>query len=126
MKKIYINITEYANKYGLSLAQAHKEIQPFLFSLGYNWASPIYKKVSLCHAEYLELHMEKEWTITQCSSDSFVEDDYDYKWEIERTVTLRYTHHYIEHTQEIEYVEFNGKQYEKTKLEQALKLIEGD
>ena len=127
MKKIYINITEYANKYGLSLVQAHEEVQPFLFGLGYNWESPSYnKKVVLWFADYLELHMEKDWTITQCSSDSFVEDDYDYKWEIERTVTLRYLHRFIEHAQEIEYVEFNGKQYEKAKLEQALKLIEGD
>jgi hypothetical protein len=125
MKKVYINVTKYANENALTLEQAHKEIQPFLFSLGYNWKCLTYnKKVSLCYAEYLELHMEEDWAITQCSSESFTETDYDYNWELERKVSLRYVHRAI--TSAKEYVEFNGKQYEKAKLEQALKLIEGD
>lgn len=125
MKKVYINVTKYANEHNLSLAQAHNEIQPFLFNLGYNWACKGYHdKVVLTFAEYLEMHMEKDWVITKCSSDSFTESDYDYEWEIKRKVNLSYVHRAI--TSVKEYVEFNGKQYEKTKLEQALKLIEGD
>ena len=96
-----------------------------MFNLGYNWACKGYHdKVVLTFAEYLEMHMEKDWVITKCSSDSFTESDYDYEWEIKRKVNLSYVHRAI--TSVKEYVEFNGKQYEKTKLEQALKLIEGD
>jgi hypothetical protein len=125
MKKVYINVAKYANENALTLEQAHNEIQPFLFALGYNWACKGYhNKVVLTYAEYLEMHMEKDWVITQCSSDSFTESDYDYEWELKRKVNLSYVHRAI--TSVKEYVEFNGKQYEKTKLEQALKLIEGD
>ena len=125
MKKVYINVTKYANEHHLSLDQAHNEIQPFLFALGYNWACKGYhNKVILTYVEYLEMHMDKDWVITQCSSDSFTESDYDYEWELKRKVNLSYVHRAI--TSAKEYVEFNGKQYEKAKLEQALKLIEGD
>jgi len=123
MKKVYINITKYANEHNLSLEQAHNEIQPFLFNLGCNWACKGYhNKVVLTYAEYLEMHMEKDWVITQCSSDSFTESDYDYEWELKRKVNLIYVHRAI--TSAKEYVEFNGRQYDKQKLEQALKLLE--
>jgi len=125
MKKVYINVAKYANEHNLSLDQAHNEIQPFLFALGYNWACKGYhNKVILTYVEYLEMHMDKDWVITRCSSDSFTESDYDYEWELKRKVNLSYVHRAI--TSAKEYVEFNGKQYEKAKLEQALKLIEGD
>lgn len=125
MKKVYINVAKYANEHHLSLGQAHNELQPFLFALGYNWACKGYhNRVVLTYVEYLEMHMEKDWVITQCSSDSFTESDYDYEWELKRKVNLSYVHRAI--TSAKEYVEFNGKKYEKDKLEQALKLIEGD
>ena len=125
MKKVYINVAKYANENALTLEQAHNEIQPFLFALGYNWACKGYhNKVVLTYVEYLEMHMDKDWVITRCSSDSFTESDYDYEWELKRKVNLSYVHRAIASAKE--YVEFNGKQYEKAKLEQALKLIEGD
>jgi hypothetical protein len=125
MKKVYINVTKYANENALTLEQAHKEIQPFLFARGYNWACKGYhNKVILTDVEYLEMHMDKDWVITRCSSDSFTESDYDYEWEIKRKVNLSYVHRAIASAKE--YVEFNSKQYEKAKLEQALKLIKGD
>ena len=63
-EKVYINVTKYANEHNLSLAQAHNEIQPFLFNLGYNWACKGYHdKVVPTFAEYLEMHREKDWVI---------------------------------------------------------------
>ena len=44
MKKIYIDVTKYANNYGLTLKQAHEEIQPMLFEYDYNWAHPSYDR----------------------------------------------------------------------------------
>lgn len=120
MKKIYIDVTKYANKYGLTLEQAHNEIQPMLFDLNYDWQGINYHhKVSLVFADYLELNMDKEGRITQCPKETFEQSDYDQELIFNRTVNLT-----CEARDNTEYVEFNGKQYDKHKLEQALKLIE--
>lgn len=125
MNKYFINVAKYANDNGLSLEQAHEEIQLNLFNDVYNWKHPSYQnKVVLSFAEYLELNMEEPNCITQCSSESFTESDYDFEVTFDRSVNLVWNIDRVETTPE--YVEFNGKQYEKSKLEQALKLIEGD
>ena len=123
MKKIYIDVTEYANNYGLTLDQAHGEIQPMLFESGYNWAYPSYdQKVSFAYAEYLELNMDKEMTITQTNSETFIESDYDVEWVLKRNIEFVYEYRNITH--EHEYVEINGKSYDKSKLEKALAMLE--
>lgn len=125
MNKYFINVAKYANDNGLSLEQAHEEIQLNLFNDVYNWKHPSYQnKVVLSFAEYLELNMEEPNCITQCSSESFTESDYDFEVTFDRSVNLVWNIDRVETTPE--YVEFNGKQYDKKKLEQALKLIEGD
>jgi len=125
MNKYFINVVKYANDNGLSLEQAHEEIQLNLFNDVYNWKHPSYQnKVALTFAEYLELQMEEPHCITQCSSESFTESDYDFEITFDRSVNLGWNIDRVETTPE--YVEFNGKQYDKKKLEQALKLIEGD
>lgn len=125
MKKAYINVKEYAEKYNLTLNQSHNEIQPMLFDLNYDWQSSFYhRKVCFTEAEYLELNMDRDGCITQCSRDMFIESDYDQEIIFDRIVDVSYTCRNV--IREPEYVEFNGKQYEKSKLEQALKLIEGD
>ena len=123
MKKIYINVTEYANNYGLTLDQAHGEIQPFLFRCGYKWAHPSCdQKVSFTYAEYLELNIEKKLAITQCSSDLFTESDYDVEWALKRNI--EFVHEYRNIIHEHEYVEINGKRYDRSKLEKALAMLE--
>jgi len=123
VKKIYIDVTEYANNYGLTLDQAHGEIQPMLFESGYNWAYPSYdQKVSSTYAEYLELNMDKEMVITQCPSDLFTESDYDVEWVLKRDI--EFVHEYRNIIHEHEYVEINGKRYDRSKLEKALAMLE--
>ena len=123
MNKYFINVVKYANDNGLSLEQAHKEIQPELFKDGYNWKHPsCQNKVVLTFAEYLELQMEERHCITQCSSETFTESDYDFEITFVRNVNIAWSMDRVETTPE--YVEFNGKKYEKAKLEQALKLLE--
>ena len=120
MKKIYIDVQAYAKKYSLTLEQAHEEIQPMLFDLNYDWQGINYHhKVSLVFADYLELNMDKEGRITQCPKETFEQSDYDQELVFNRTVNLAF-----EIRNKTEYIEFNGKQYDKRKLEQALKLIE--
>lgn len=123
MKKAYINVKEYAEKYNLTLNQAHNEIQPVLFGLNYDWASKDYhRKVCFTEGECLELNIDRDWRITQCSRDAFIESDYDQEIIFDRIVDISYTCRNV--IREPEYIEFNGKQYEKSKLEQALKLID--
>ena len=120
MKKQYIDVRAYAEKYNLTLEQAHNEIQPMLFDLGYDWQGINYHhKVSLVYADYLELNMDKEGRITQCPKETFEQSDYDQELIFDRIVHLTCTTR-----DNTEYVEFNGKQYDKRKIEQVLKLIE--
>ena len=123
MKKIYIDVAKYANTYGLTLEQAHEEIQPMLFECGYNWEySPHDREVSLTYSEYLEVNMDREAVITQCPSELFTESDYDVEWVLKRNIEFVYEYRNIIH--EHEYVEINGKRYDKSKLEKALAMLE--
>lgn len=123
MKKAYINVKEYAEKYNLTLEQAHREMQPWLFDFGYDWASKDYhRKVCFTEGEYLELNIDRDGCITQCSRDAFIESDYDQEIIFDRIVDISYSCRNV--IREPEYIEFNGKQYTKRKIEQALKLIE--
>lgn len=116
--KCFINVKSYAEKYGILMDKAHEEIQPKLFELGYSWPTGknIYK-----HGECLELNYHKSGRITH-SQESF-EDHLEMKeLLIERKEIVTVDISATEPT--IEYVEFNGKQYDKAKLERALKMID--
>lgn len=120
MKKQYIDVRAYAEKYNLTVEQAHNEIQPLLFDLNYDWQSvDFHHTVVFKFADYLELNMDKEGRITQCPKETFEQSDYDQELIFDRVVKLTCTAR-----DNTEYIEFNGKQYDKRKLEQALKLIE--
>jgi hypothetical protein len=116
--KCFINVKSYAEKYGILMDKAHEEIQPKLFELGYSW----YKgKDIIKFGECLDLSYQKEGEITH-SQESF-EDHLEMKeLLIERKEIVTVDISATEPT--IEYVEFNGKQYDKAKLERALKMID--
>lgn len=116
--KCFINVKSYAEKYGILMDKAHEEIQPKLFELGYSW----YKgKDIIKFGECLDLNYQKEGEITHSHKD--FEDHLEMKELLikrEEIVTVD-----ISATEPtIEYVEFNGKQYDKAKLERALKMID--
>lgn len=123
--KHYINVKAYAEKYGITLAKAHEEIQPKLFEMGYSWwknsKEVFYAKASPSH--YIDLNYCNDKEITHSTVRSHIHDTMtEILIEREETINLNFS---VKEAP-IEYVEFNGKQYEKAKLEQALKLIEGD
>lgn len=116
--KCFINVKSYAEKYGILMDKAHEEIQPKLFELGYSW----YKgKDIIKFGECLDLNYQKEGEITHSHKD--FEDHLEMKELLikrEEIVTVD-----ISATEPtIEYVEFNGKQYDKATLERALKMID--
>lgn len=116
--KCFINVKSYAEKYGILMDKAHEEIQLKLFELGYSWPGDncVYK-----HGECLELNYRKSGSITH-SQESF-DDRLEMKeLLIERKETVTVDISVTEPT--IEYVEFNGKQYDKAKLERTLKMID--
>lgn len=116
--KCFINVKSYAEKYGILMDKAHEEIQPKLFELGYSW----YKgKDIIKFGECLDLNYQKEGEITHSHKD--FEDHLEMKeLLIERKEIVTVDISATEPT--IEYVEFNGKQYDKAKLERALKMID--
>ena len=120
--KHFINVKAYAEKYKITLKKAHEEIQPKLFELGYDWWRKG-KETSPKNVECLDLNCV---TQNEISHSCVAFKDHKYMAEIvierEEVVTLKLS---VKEAPK-EYVEFNGKQYEKAKLEQALKLIEGD
>ena len=116
--KCLINVKSYAEKYGILMDKAHEEIQLKLFELGYSW----YKgKDIIKFGECLDLNYQKEGEITHSHKD--FEDHLEMKeLLIERKEIVTVDISATEPT--IEYVEFNGKQYDKAKLERALKMID--
>lgn len=118
--KHYINVKAYAEKYGITLAKAHEEIQPKLFEMEYAW--PIGQNI-YNHNDCLVLNYFTNNEITHASVDFMYRNPMtEIIIEREEIININFS---VKEAP-IEYVEFNGKQYEKAKLEQALKLIEGD
>lgn len=123
--KHYINVKAYAEKYGITLDKAHEEIQPKLFEMGYSWwknsKEVFYAKASPSH--YIDLNYCNDKEITHSTVRSYIHDTMT-EIIIEREEEVKISFSVKEAP--IEYVELNGKQYEKAKLEQALKLVEED
>lgn len=119
MKKQFIDVEKYARENEISLSDAHEEIQTWLFMEGYEWEE-YGATVKFNTTRFLELNMETPYCITWWDQD-FDSDNYEEELMFTRQVTLAPFYNKIDKT---EYVEFNGKQYDKKKLEEALAMIE--
>ena len=120
MKKQFIDVKQYAEENDIPLNAAHEEIQNWLFKEGYKWTR-YGTTVKFTDSRFLELNMDTSYGITWENEDCFDSDNYDEELTFARCVTIVPVYNKIDKT---EYVEFNGKQYDKAKLEEALKLIE--
>ncbi len=119
-KKTFINVQKYADMYNLTLEEANNEIQPWLFEQGIHHAYPSYKgKVVFTEREIVEVSMDKPLAITSCHMDVFCKESYEQELTLSRKVVLTPSTSNL-----VEYVTINGKQYNKRKLEEALKLLE--
>ena len=124
MKKQFIDVEKYATDFNIPLAQAHEEIQTWLFEQGYNWVADAYKNsVEFTCSGILELNMDNYFAITRNVFENIDFNDYDEEITFGRCWKVHLTP-FANKVVKTEYVEFNGKQYDKRKLEEALKLIE--
>lgn len=120
MKKQFIDVEKYARENEISLSVAHEEIQTWLFKEGYKWTS-YGNHVGFINSHFLELNMDTSYCITWENEDCYNSDKYEEELMFSRQVALVPFYNEIDKT---EYVEFNGKQYDKKKLEEALAMIE--
>ena len=120
MKKQFIDVEKYARENEISLSVAHEEIQTWLFKEGYEWAG-YGKHTGFINSHFLELNMDKPNRITRENGDCYTANVYEEELMFTRQVTLVPFYNKIDKT---EYVEFNGKQYDKKKLEEALAMID--
>lgn len=96
------------------------EVQKKLFEMGYKWSSG---DKDIRHFKYM--FIDEEGKITGCETESFFQDSKS-NWgsrpemivEVEKTIKVSFKE------KPVETVEFNGKKYDKKKLEEALKAIE--
>jgi glutaredoxin len=114
-----INVKRYADEQGITLEQAHQEIQGWLFENGCKWISGE-KEVSQIDVPYL--FIDTNFDITW-SNDAHWFEYQSLKKELtfttERSVKL--TPVLVEPP--VETIELNGKKYDKKELEKALQHI---
>lgn len=113
--KHYINVKAYAEKYGITLAKAHEEIQPKLFEMGYTWSSMAVD--GLVHVRYktsnfLCLNLVEEKELRWCDNEDATESDKEIVIEREETISINFS---VKEAP-IEYVEFNGSNMKKPSL----------
>jgi len=109
-----INVKRYADEQGISLEEAHKEIQTWLFENGCKWASGDVG-IRYTHRDYLSTGMDND----MFQLDSEIDDKQELTFTVERSVTL--TPVLVEPP--VETVELKGKKYDKSELEKALQHI---
>ena len=117
-----INVQKYADKNGITLKQAHEEIQPWLFEQGCDWGEGD-KNISCTFAQWLNVGVLKIYPSTYITWSS---SDYHTAKEItlSRKVTVELTPSFVEVEEPaVEYVELGGKKYIKKELEEALSKI---
>ena len=115
--KYVIDVGAYAGKHDITIEKANEEIQTKLFSMGYTWGN---KSVNVSHTHALYLY------IYESPNEIYFSMAYDERQQFsrldfERNVTVDLKPVF---PKKIEYIKLNGKQYEKEKLEQSLKMIE--
>ena len=111
-----INVQKYADDNGITLAQAHEEVQEWLFGQGYEWFSGG-KQVVCEFAKWVEIGtcggcytVQMTWSSDGIASAKEIT--------LQRTAVVTLTPSFVE--EEAPVVELNGKQYRKADLEAAL------
>ncbi len=120
-QRLVVNVGAYATNNKISLKQAHEEIQEWLFDKDFKWDS--YEGVSFKDTTILVLNYARPLQLCWESFENISKLQHYYtgiqELLLKRTCTVTLSPSIKE-----EYVEFNGKQYNKRKLEEALKLLE--
>ena len=115
-----INVQKYAEENGISLEQAHQEIQPWLFEQGYSWC----KEVHVRFTNSSHLYAEEDSVLAYGHNDQFFSADDGKEITLSRKVTVELTPSFVEVEEPaVEYVELGGKRYVKSELEEALSKI---
>lgn len=124
LKNVKINVQKYADDNGITLAQAHKEVQEWLFGHGYGWEHDL-KKCCSINEKYLFTDSFKSGFITHNSEEDHFENHRNKEITLQRTVAVTLTPAFVETPVEevIEYVELGGRKYVKKDLEEALSKI---
>ena len=109
-----INVKAYADKNRITLEQAHKEIQGYLFEQGFKWMSGD-TKVLYPQNNYLYLTCDGLARDPEDSHEGFSEDSNE-ELKFTREVIVKLTPVLVEE----ELVELNGVKYRKSDLEAVL------
>ena len=116
-EKYYINVQKYALYAGITLKQAHEEIQKWLHDSGIWWGVYYDSTPRNVGAYFLCITDAKYlgWTdsMSFCIDKGYTEVELTRKQSVELTPEIKE-----------DLVEFNGKKYSKDKLAKALKLID--
>lgn len=117
-----INVQKYADKNGITLKQAHEEIQPWLFEQGYSWNYTGSKEVHTDRGRFLYCY-DCSGVTHDDSAEYFVEHA-NKEITLSRKVTVELTPSFVESEKPaVEYVELGGKKYIKKELEEVLSKI---
>lgn len=117
-----INVQKYAVENGISLEQAHKEIQPWLFEQGYSWNYTRSKEVHTDCGRFLYCYDCS--AVTHDDSAEYFVEHANKEITLSRNVTVELTPSFVEVEEPaVEYVELGGKRYVKSELEEALSKI---
>lgn len=113
-----IDVQKYADTYGLTLDEAHREIQPWLFAQGCNWQA-FGAEINLVSKP--QLYLDKNYHITQTNDEyHFYHGSSHKEITLLRNVSVSLS---IAPTEPS--VEIDGKQYTKAQLLDALAKLEG-
>lgn len=116
--KYYIDVAKYAENNCISIQQASEEIQRWLFTQGYYWKEGG-STVTEENYNYLCLNSWSQGHITHTNHEDDVINRGKTEFCLNRKCNVELSLQIEEET-----IEFNGKRYSKSKLEQALKLID--
>lgn len=122
-QKLLVNVGAYATNNRISLKQAHEEIQEWLFDKDFKWDS--YEGVSFKDATILVLNFDRPLQLCWGSFEN-ISKLYSYYPGIQELLLKRTCTVTLSPSIKEEFVEFNGKQYNKRKLEEALRLLENE
>lgn len=125
LKNVKINVQKYADDNGLTLAQAHKEVQEWLFAHNYGWEYDLKNAYSL-NEKHLFTDSFKSGVITHSSEEDPFENHRNKEITLQRTVAVTLTPSFVESpaAEAMEYVELGGKRYVKSLVMALLKEAE--
>ena len=117
-----INVQKYADENGITLKQAHEEIQTWLFEQGYSWDYTRNKEVHTDCGRFLYCY-DCSGVTHDNSAEYFVKHE-NKEITLSRKMTVEFTPSFVEPEKpSMEYVELGGKKYIKKELEEALSKI---